>query len=161
MGVSKVTRNKDLKFMMSFISSRLLIVEDDLNTLSGLQELLREEGFYVHGVNNGRKALEAVNRESFDIVLCDYCLPGMDGQELCRELKRLQPSLALFLVTAYHHAELDRTVKQYGIEKVIDKPIIFSELLDTLLSAAAKSRRRFIYRINEKVDVPAAVSIFA
>jgi CheY-like chemotaxis protein len=147
--------------MMPFISRRLLIVEDDLNTLSGLQELLREEGFLVYGVSNGRKALEAVAQETFDMVLCDYCLPGMDGLEVCHELKRMQPHLMLFLVTAHHHTELDNVAGQYGIKKVIDKPIIFSDLLDTLFTAAAGSRKYSGYTANENAGRSAAALIFA
>lgn len=147
--------------MVQFRSSRLLIVEDDLNTLSGLQELLREEGFLVYGVSNGRKALEAVAKETFDMVLCDYCLPGMDGLEVCHELKRIQPHLALFLVTAHHSAELDNVAGQYGIKKVIDKPVIFSHLLDTLLAAAAGSQQYSAYTAHEKPGRSAPASVFA
>jgi len=147
--------------MTPFILSRLLIIEDDPNTLAGLQELLREEGFFVYGVTNGCKALEATNHKRFNIVLCDYCLPGMDGLEVCRELKRLQPQLTLFLVTAHHHTDLENAAKQYGIQKIIDKPIIFSDLLEALLSAAAEPRRRSDYRTDVAASMSAAAPIFA
>jgi DNA-binding NtrC family response regulator len=146
--------------MTPFILSRLLIIEDDPNTLAGLQELLQDEGFYVCGATNGRKALEAGNRETFDIVLCDYCLPGMDGLEVCHALKRMQPHLTLFLVTAHHHIELDNAAEQYGIAKVIVKPIIFSDLLDALFAAAAGSRKYSGYTADENAG-PSAASIFA
>jgi CheY-like chemotaxis protein len=81
--------------------NHLLIIEDDPNTLSGLQDLLRQEGYRVHGVTRGRQAIQTILAESIDIVICDYSLPDMDGLQVCRELKRLQPGLKLFLVTAY------------------------------------------------------------
>ena len=51
---------------------RLLIVEDDLNTLSGLLDLLSDEGYQVQGVTNGKEALKVVLTGPVDMVLCDY-----------------------------------------------------------------------------------------
>jgi CheY-like chemotaxis protein len=148
--------------MISFVLGRLLIVEDDLNALTGLRELLGEEGFFVRGVVNGRQAIEAVKQEPFDIVLCDYSLPGMDGLQVCRELKRLQPHLALFLVTAYRNHEVVNAARQCGIEKVIAKPLVIAELFDTLTAAVARLREKGQYHLAKKEGgVSAAISICA
>jgi two-component system response regulator (stage 0 sporulation protein F) len=148
--------------MMRFFLGRLLIVEDDLNALTGLRELLGEDGFFVHGVVNGREAIEAAKHEPFDIVLCDYSLPGMDGLQVCRELKRLQPHLALFLVTAYRNLEVVNAARQCGIEKVIAKPLVIAELFDTLTAAVARLREKGQYHLAKKEGgVPAAISICA
>jgi len=146
--------------MMPLLSNRLLIVEDDRNALAGLQELLREEGFFVCGVTDGCRALEAAAHETFDMVLCDYCLPGMDGLQLCCELRRRQPHLTFFLVTAYRNAELVHAARQLGIEKVIGKPIVFSELLETLTAAAARLRGRPDYRENVEAGLCMTAAIF-
>ncbi|GEM_PF-5058301 len=145
---------------MPLLANRLLIVEDDRNALAGLQELLREEGFLVCGVTDGRRALEAVARETFDMVLCDYCLPGMDGLQLCCELRRCQPHLTFFLITAFRSTELVHAAGQRGIERVIGKPIIFSELLETLTAAAARLRGGSDYREHTEVDLRLAAAIF-
>jgi CheY-like chemotaxis protein len=148
--------------MIPFVLGRLLIVEDDLNALAGLRELLGEEGFFVRGVVNGRQAIEAVKQEPFDIVLCDYCLPGMDGLQVCRELKRLQPNLALFLVTAHRNLEVVNAARQHGIEKVIAKPLIIAELFDTLTAAVARLREKGLYNSAKKEGgVAAAISLCA
>ncbi len=148
--------------MIPFVLGRLLIVEDDLNALTGLRELLGEEGFFVRGVVNGRQAIEAVKQEPFDIVLCDYCLPGMDGLQVCRELKRLQPHLALFLVTAHRNLEVVNAARQHGIEKVIAKPLVIAELFDTLTVAIARLREKGQYNSAKKEGgVSAAISLCA
>jgi DNA-binding response OmpR family regulator len=141
--------------MIPFVLGRLLIVEDDLNALAGLRELLSEEGFFVRGATNGCKALEAAKQETFDIILCDYCLPDVDGLQVCRELRRLQPHLALFLVTAHRHLELVNAARQCGIEKVIAKPIVIAELFDTLAAAAARLRdkERYCAGNNQSLEV--------
>lgn len=148
--------------MIPFVLGRLLIVEDDLNALTGLRELLGEEGFCVRGVVNGRQAIEAVKQEPFDIILCDYSLPGMNGLQVCRELKRLQPHLALFLVTAYRNLDLVNAARQCGIEKVIAKPLAIAELFDTLHVAAARLREKEQYNLAKKEGgLSAAMSICA
>jgi CheY-like chemotaxis protein len=148
--------------MITFALGRLLIVEDDLNALTGLRELLGEEGFFVRGVMNGRQAIEAAKHEPFDIVLCDYSLPGMDGLQVCRELKRLQPHLALFLVTAYRNLEILNAARLCGIEKVIAKPLVIAELFDTLTAAIARLREKGQYHLAKREGgAAAAISLCA
>jgi len=145
--------------MTPLFANRLLIVEDDRNALAGLQELLREEGFFVCGVIDGRRALDTVARETFDMVLCDYCLPGMDGLQLCSELRRSQPHLTFFLVTAYRNPELVHAARQCGIEKVLGKPIVLNELLESL-TAAARISSRLDYPNHREVDPLRAPMLF-
>ena len=110
----------------------LLIVEDDSNTLDGMIALLSDEGFDVHGAMNGAEAIESVSGRSFDIVICDYCLPDIDGLETCLRLKALDANLPIFLVTACYDTRIFRDAKLYGIRKVFTKPIEFDDLLQTL-----------------------------
>jgi two-component system response regulator (stage 0 sporulation protein F) len=121
--------------------NHLLIIEDDPNTLSGLQDLLRQEGYRVHGVTRGRQAIQTILAESIDIVICDYSLPDMDGLQVCRELRRLQPGLKIFLVTAYSSAELIKAAKECSVTKIFHKPLDLDDLL-TKLAATSSWRRR-------------------
>ena len=63
--------------------ARILVVEDDLNTLSGLVEILKEIGYDVTGVDTGQKALKLLEHEQFNVLLTDYKLPDINGLELC------------------------------------------------------------------------------
>ncbi len=117
--------------------NHLLIIEDDPNTLSGLQDLLRQEGYRVHGVTRGRQAIQIILAEAIDIVICDYSLPDMDGLQVCRELKRLQPGLKVFLVTAYSNAEIVKAAKECRITKIFHKPLDLEELLAKLAALSS------------------------
>ena len=117
--------------------NHLLIIEDDPNTLSGLQDLLRQEGYRVHGVTRGRQAIQIILAETIDIVICDYSLPDMDGLQVCRELKRLQPGLKVFLVTAYSNAEIVKAAKECRITKIFHKPLDLEELLAKLAALSS------------------------
>lgn len=111
----------------------LLVVEDDLNTLAGLVELLKDEGYRVEGAACGQKALEMVARHSFDLVICDYSLPDIDGLKVCHELRRRQPALVMFLVTGFYNTEIINAARENSINKVITKPIVLDDLLDSLV----------------------------
>ncbi|MCI0554605.1 MAG: response regulator [Anaerolineae bacterium] len=129
----------------------LLIIEDDPNTLAGLQELLSHEGYWVRGVMRGREAFKVAKDEPIDMVLCDYCLPDIDGLQVCRELKRLNSQLVIFLVTAYRNTEVVNAAKQCGIEKIIDKPIVPEELFVMLEVAAKRLASEKLYTLPETV----------
>ena len=110
----------------------LLIVDDDVNTLSGLTYLLEDEGYIVHGAMNGSEALNAVANYSIDMVLCDYCLPDIDGIETCVKMKELNSNLELFLITACFDKNLVNDAKACGVERIFTKPLILDELLDSI-----------------------------
>ena len=112
---------------------RLLIVEDDPNTLSGLLELLSDEGYQVHGATHGKQALKLAATEPVDVVLCDYSLPDINGIEVCRELKRLHPRLILVLITAFYSSKIFNAARECGIKKVFTKPMVLDDLFETLL----------------------------
>jgi two-component system response regulator HydG len=116
---------------------RLLLVEDDLNTLRGLEVLLRNDGYWVKGVTRGQHAFAVVEREHIDAVLCDYRLPDIDGLQVCRKLRQLSPHLSLFLLTAYNTVEIARGARECGVEKVFHKPLDLDELFTTLFSLRA------------------------
>ncbi len=116
---------------------RLLVVEDDPNTLHGLEDLLRNDGYRVIGVTRGHQALAVVTREPIDVVLCDYKLPDIDGLQVCNKLRKLRPHLALFMLTAYNNAEIIRGAKECGIQRVFQKPLDLDELFRTLFSLSA------------------------
>jgi len=116
---------------------RLLLVEDDPNTLKGLEDLLRHDGYWVRGASNGRKALQLSNSAPFDAVLCDYSLPDIDGLRLCHELRKRHPHLMLFLVTAYNNIDLTKTATASGIAKIFYKPLDLDELFKTLYQLSA------------------------
>jgi len=134
------------------VLSRILIIEDDQNTLSGLQELLTNEGYWVRGAWNGQMVFEVIAAQPFDIVLCDYSLPDMDGLKLCHKLKRQQPELILFLMTAFSEEEIVYRSKNCGVERIFSKPIVLDELFETLAYTSALPRTRKRYEQDLKTN---------
>ncbi len=82
----------------------LLIVDDELDNLYWLQEMFQydfEPKVEVSIANSGRKALELLNQTSFDVVLTDIKMPGMDGIRLFEKIKENWPACKVVFLTAY------------------------------------------------------------
>ncbi len=67
---------------------KILVIEDEADILEVIEYNLRREGYRVHGYLDGEEGLKGAKKENPDLVLLDLMLPGMDGLEVCRELKR-------------------------------------------------------------------------
>ena len=108
---------------------KILIVDDDLKTLSGLTELFRQEGYYVFGTSSGQGAIGIAIREPIDIMVCDIRLPDIDGLVICRKLKQIRPDASIFVVTGFYQKQLEDVASFCGIKKYFSKPVNVNELL--------------------------------
>ena len=114
------------------VQLRILIIEDDANTLQGLQELLQHEGFQVQGVETGKSARKLFQNHKFDVILCDYRLPDTDGLQLCTELLIAKPELEILMFTAYSNNDILHAARQLGIRRVFEKPLRLDQLFSEL-----------------------------
>ncbi len=119
---------------------RLLVVEDDPESLEMMGALLSLWGYEPRLVPHGFAALEAVEQEMPQVVLLDLGLPGMDGFEVARRLRSLPGGNALFIsaVTAYRGEEHRRQARESGFDEYLTKPVDI-ETLRRLLSRAEGS----------------------
>ncbi|MBI4525087.1 MAG: response regulator [Deltaproteobacteria bacterium] len=115
---------------------RLLVVDDDLGVCHSLRELLTREACLVETAASGRKAMELVEKQPFDLILSDVVMPDMDGYELYRAVKQKSPHLPVILMTAFYY-DKDHVIKrscQQGLQTVIfKKPIDPARLKKTIL----------------------------
>ena len=108
--------------------TRVLLAEDDAAIAEPLARALRREGYDVDVHGDGRSALAAA-REGFDLVVLDLGLPGMDGLDVCREL-RAQSSTVPVLVLTARADEVDTVVGlDAGADDYVTKPFRLAELL--------------------------------
>ncbi|MFC5701620.1 response regulator [Cohnella faecalis] len=132
----------------------VMIVDDESLVRIGLQSMIDWEsrGYRITGVfKNGEEALAAATRQPFDVVLTDIRMPGMDGFELIRELRKLSPSLHVIVLSSYNDFEYTRQAIQLGVKDYISKyEMEPDELLRVLASLSFASRQ-------EAVDKPFAV----
>ena len=114
---------------------KILVVDDDVDTCENLSDILTDFGHEVRIAHNGREALQRAEETPFDIVLLDLQMPGMDGLDLCRELKRSVPTTVAILITGFADSETERRAAQIGIWRLLPKPLKV-ELLMPLVQQA-------------------------
>jgi two-component system, OmpR family, phosphate regulon response regulator PhoB len=105
-------------------NERILLIEDEPDIAEVLQYNLEKEGFFVETARRGDNGIEAVRREAPDLILLDLMLPGMDGLELTRLLKRdgATARVPIVMLTA-RGEEIDRIVGlELGADDYITKP---------------------------------------
>ncbi len=113
----------------------ILIVDDEPNYLVILSELLRDEGFEIFTAPGGAEGLALVREVDLDLVITDMQMPGMDGLQFLRAIKKVNNDLPVVMITAF--AEVDRAVAamQAGAFNYLAKPFSNDELIVTINKA--------------------------
>ena len=106
------------------VRKRILLVEDERLLRETIRLLLGQFGFTVVEANNGAEALGLFARGHFDLVMTDYEMPFLKGNELAARIRRLAPQQPILMITGFgHKAGADNPV-----DAVIDKPFDFDRL---------------------------------
>jgi signal transduction histidine kinase len=123
---------------------RILVVDDLPDNCFLIQTLLQEEGYHIDVVNNGRDALDFIEKSPPDLLLLDVMMPGMDGFEVTRQIRQNSklPFLPILLITAYDQPSVARGL-DIGADEFIRKPVEFDELV---------ARVRSLLRLKHSVD---------
>jgi two-component system phosphate regulon response regulator PhoB len=111
-------------------NDKLLIVDDDLDTLELLQLALEKEGYQCHIASKGVEALEILSRNTVDLLILDVMLPDMSGLEVCKKIKQDKKwtSLPIILLTG-RTGDNDKVVGlELGAEDYIIKPYNYKEV---------------------------------
>ncbi len=109
---------------------RILLVDDDPVSLATVQRVLENEHHSVMCCSNGEDAWLALQRENFEVVLCDWYLPGIDGLELCRRLRGIGGPIYTYFVifTAIEGSDKMAEAISAGADDFLRKPIIPADL---------------------------------
>ncbi|MCJ7683057.1 MAG: sigma-54 dependent transcriptional regulator [Desulfobacteraceae bacterium] len=124
----------------------ILVVEDGRSQREILRDFLRDEGHDVSEAESGEKALKQLRENYFDLLLIDYKMPGMDGMELLKGVKRINPEVDVIMMTAYGTVETAVQAMKAGAVDYVTKPIELDELL---ILIDRISERRTLLKENE------------
>jgi DNA-binding response OmpR family regulator len=120
----------------------ILVVEDDLAMANVLADGLREEAHDVDLATDGRKALELTGDTSFDLILLDVMLPGLDGFEVAKQLRFRGNSVPILMLTARDTLPDLVTGLDAGADDYLTKPFSFVELLARIRALARRAATR-------------------
>jgi DNA-binding response OmpR family regulator len=121
--------------------AKILIIEDDPAILFGLRDNFTRAGYEVKSAVEGRLGLELARTWRPDLLLLDLMLPGMDGYEICRELRRAESELPIIMLTALGQEEQVVKGLNLGADDYVTKPFSIHELL-ARVSAFLRRRLR-------------------
>jgi CheY-like chemotaxis protein len=111
------------------LGKRILLAEDQAEVRHTLKLLLNLDDHTVTEASNGHEALDLYAPGRFDLVITDFSMPGMFGDELAQNIKRLSPEQRVVMVTAYAEKAVSR---HNPVDAILNKPFSFQQLRDVV-----------------------------
>jgi len=105
------------------LSGSILVVDDDPNSLFGVCQILKDEGYQVVPAGNGKDALEKLKANGINMVITDEKMPDLTGMELLSEVKKFDPGIPVILITAYGSVSMAVDALKKGAFYFFEKPI--------------------------------------
>lgn len=113
---------------MTLEGKKLLIVDDQFGIRMLLDEVFKQENCQTFQAKNGEEALDIVQQEKPDLALLDMKIPGMDGLEILKQIKRVAPATKIVMMTAYGELEMVQEALKLGALGYFTKPFDIIEL---------------------------------
>ena len=107
----------------------VLIVDDDPEFLRAMRKMFEKSGFSVALAGDGREALDALAKDSFDLIISDVRMPNLNGIELMEEISRKRLSIPVIFITGYGEVESYMDLMNLGAYEYINKPVNSREIL--------------------------------
>ncbi|MCD6518951.1 MAG: response regulator [Anaerolineae bacterium] len=114
---------------------KILVVDDDPGICETMMDILMLEGYHVQVASQGEEAIAKCREEKYDVILLDIRMPGLDGVETLKEIKRISPSVRVIMITGYEVGELAARAMEEGAEAVFRKPLDVATFLPVLLAS--------------------------
>lgn len=114
---------------------KMLVVDDETDFLETIVKRLKARNIEVTGAESGYQALELMDQRDFDVVVLDVKMPGMDGIETLREMKKKKPRTEVIMLTGHASVESGIQGMQLGAFDYVMKPVALDELLEKVRQA--------------------------
>ncbi len=139
------------------MKTRIMVVEDEHETLEMMTEVFASKGYNVEKAANGIEALRKIKTQEPDIILSDINMPGMDGMELLKNISRDYDHIPVIMVTAYGTIDNAVEAMKMGAKDYITKPLRFDELHTKVerisqLSSLIKENEFLLNKLQQKYD---------
>lgn len=121
-------------------STRILLVDDEVEFLRAIEPGLVRRGFHVTSAESGQAALRLLSSETFDVIVLDVKMPGLDGVDTFREIKQSAPMLPVILLTGHGNVEEAFETCREGVYEYLTKPCDVARLANVARQAVRKTR---------------------
>src|ERR1043166_8704824 len=119
---------------------RILIVDDEPGIRQSLKGVFEDEGFTTEAVSSGEECLKKIDHDSYDLVLLDIWLPGMDGLETLRKLREKSPRTHVIMISGHATIATAVSATKLGAYDFIEKPLSLDHTLLTARNALSHRR---------------------
>lgn len=132
--------------------TRLLLVDDEEDLVTFLTHRLRKRGLEVTMATSGKEALEAVDRQLFDVAVLDLKMPDVDGITVMEHLKAVQPFTEVLMLTGHGSHDSAWEAGRLQAFRYLLKPYDFDELMDLIHKAVQQRRTRMQSEFETKLQ---------
>jgi signal transduction histidine kinase/DNA-binding response OmpR family regulator len=120
----------------------ILILEDNAEVRDRARRVLSDAGFYVHTAASAAEAIQAAQREPFDLLLADVYLPGLNGLEAFQQIRATRPDVAGVVMTGYSTWEMAMEALRAGFAGFLVKPFAPEQLVSAVVAALEQEKLR-------------------
>jgi DNA-binding response OmpR family regulator len=110
--------------------SAILVADDDHTCRASIQKVLEREGHVVEAAKDVDSALAAITQRDFDLIVCDYKMPGKTGLDLLVELRKRASRVPVLMISAFADKDTETAVRELGALELLKKPFRRQELID-------------------------------
>ncbi|MCK9262486.1 MAG: response regulator [Deltaproteobacteria bacterium] len=133
------------------IKANVLLVDDEDQFLEALSSRLETRGYHVDTVTTGGDAIALVEGKSFDAIVLDLAMPGLNGLETLKRIKEKRPDLEIIMLTGHASVESGIEAMKMGAEDYIEKPVDLNTLLEKI--GEAKHKRMLVVEKTRREEV--------
>lgn len=113
---------------------KTLLIDDDEFVRDSFRLMFESRDCFLMAVETAEEAVEILKEHKYDIIITDYKLPGMDGLDFCKQIRRTHPLTMKIMITAYGSQTLANEAYNVGVNALIEKPITLEAFEKSLLS---------------------------
>jgi len=113
---------------------RILVVDDEPFVCDAVKMMLAFDGHDVVTANDAKEALSVFDKGSFDLVITDFAMPGMKGDELATAIKARSPHQPIIMITAYAEMLQSSGKKMPGVDFLVSKPFLLEHLREAIIT---------------------------
>jgi DNA-binding NtrC family response regulator len=106
-----------------------------------ISNILKEEGYKVDKAYDGEQAIRKIKARGYNLMLLDYKLPDIDGINVLKEIRRIEPFLNIIMISAYGSPSIKSTAKKLGAYRFLDKPFDLNRLIKIVKDALTEKVR--------------------
>jgi len=133
------------------VSEKVLLVDDEIDFLEVMSQRMKARGLEITTAESAEQAISFIKKKSFDAVVMDFQMPGMNGMEALKIIKNNNPEMQVILLTAYATIEKTVEVIKAGAMDLLEKPADIDALIDKIKKAKRDKELQIEKQTEERI----------